>query len=172
MSTTAQRKDLSDPDTIHDFAVFVQDQVRLDFLYALTVADINATNPTLWNGWRASLMPQLYTATKRLLRAGTEQYVDRAEFIAENRRAALARLVERGSDRDSVQKAWRHISDDYFLRESTSDIVWHTEALLQHNLDTGPLILIGEFRTLLKEEGATQIFILSLIHISEPTRPY
>ncbi len=161
MSTTAQRKDLSDPDTIHDFAVFVQDQVRLDFLYALTVADINATNPTLWNGWRASLMHQLYTATKRLLRAGTEQYVDRAEFIAENHRAALARLVERGSDRDSVQKAWRYISDDYFLRESTSDIVWHTEALLQHNLDTGPLILIGEFRTLLKEEGATQIFIHS-----------
>lgn len=161
MSTTAQRKDLSDPDTIRDFVVLVQDQVRLDYLYALTVADINATNPTLWNGWRASLMHQLYIQTKRWLRAGTEQYVDRAEFIAENRRAALTRLIERGFAESRVREAWHHISDDYFLRESVTDIVWHTEALLQHDLETGPLILIGEFRTLLKEEGATQIFIHS-----------
>ena len=159
MSTTAQRKDLSDPEIIHEFAVFVQDQVRLDYLYALTVADINATNPTLWNGWRASLMHQLYIQTKRLLRAGTEHYVDKAEFIAENRRAALERLVEKGWAEADVGTAWQQISEDYFLRESVSDIVWHTEALLQHDLESGPLILIGEFRTLRTDEGATQIFI-------------
>ena len=48
------------------FAEQVGDQVRLDYLYALTVADINATNPTLWNSW-ASLMRQLYIETKRML---------------------------------------------------------------------------------------------------------
>ena len=159
MSTTAQRTDLSDPETIHDFAVFVQDQVRLDYLYALTVADINATNPTLWNGWRASLMHQLYTQTKRHLRAGTEHYVDKAEFIAENRRAALQRMSEKGWAEDAVLAAWQQIGEDYFLRESVSDIVWHTEALLEHDLASGPLILIGDFRTLRTDEGATQIFI-------------
>ncbi|MBP8186097.1 MAG: [protein-PII] uridylyltransferase, partial [Pseudomonas sp.] len=46
MSTTAQRKDLSDPQEIHNFAQLVGDQTRLDYLYVLTVADINATNPT------------------------------------------------------------------------------------------------------------------------------
>ena len=46
MSTTAQRKDLSDPQVINDFAAFVGDQTHLDYLYVLTVADINATNPT------------------------------------------------------------------------------------------------------------------------------
>ena len=53
MSTTAQRKDLSDPQVIYDFAQLMGNQTYLDYLYVLTVADINATNPTLWNSWRA-----------------------------------------------------------------------------------------------------------------------
>jgi [protein-PII] uridylyltransferase len=81
MSTTAQRKDLSDPQVIHDFAQHRRRRDPPDYLYVLTVADINATNPSLWNSWRASLLRQLYTETKRALRRGLENPVDREEQI-------------------------------------------------------------------------------------------
>ena len=76
MSATAQRKDISDPEVIIAFARLVSDQVHLDYLYTLTVADINATNPTLWNSWRASLLHSLYVQTKRALRRGLENPMD------------------------------------------------------------------------------------------------
>ncbi|HEY7886425.1 MAG TPA: [protein-PII] uridylyltransferase, partial [Cellvibrionaceae bacterium] len=59
MSAVSQKQDISDPEVIYNFALTVGDQMHLDYLYALTVADINATNPDLWNTWRASLMRQL-----------------------------------------------------------------------------------------------------------------
>ncbi len=101
MSTTAQRKDLSDPQVIYDFARTVGDQTRLDYLYVLTVADINATNPSLWNSWRATLLRQLYAETKRALRRGLENPVDREELIRQTQSAALDILVRGGIDPDA-----------------------------------------------------------------------
>src|SRR6202453_5340233 len=45
LSITSQKKDISDPDIIHDFARRVGDQAHLDYLYVLTVADVRGTNP-------------------------------------------------------------------------------------------------------------------------------
>ncbi len=50
MSSISQKKDISDPDTIGSFANIVLNTERLDYLYLLTVNDIKATNPALWNG--------------------------------------------------------------------------------------------------------------------------
>jgi [protein-PII] uridylyltransferase len=158
MSTTAQRKDLSDPQVIFDFARLVGDQTRLDYLYVLTVADINATNPTLWNSWRASLLRQLYTETKRALRRGLENPLDREEQIRLTQSAALDILVRGGTDPDDAEQLWSQLGDDYFLRHSANDVVWHTEAILQHPNDGNPLVLIKE-TTQREFEGGTQIFI-------------
>ncbi|WP_304639359.1 [protein-PII] uridylyltransferase [Pseudomonas sp.] len=158
MSTTAQRKDISDPLVIHDFAVRVNNQVRLDYLYVLTIADINATNPTLWNSWRASLLRQLYTETKRALRRGLDNPPNREEHIRQTQQAALDILVRSGIDEDDAETLWAELGDDYFLRHTASDVAWHTEAICQHPGRQEPLVLIKE--TAQREfEGATQIFI-------------
>lgn len=166
MSTTAQRKDISDPEVIREFALFVGDQVRLDYLYALTVADINATNPTLWNSWRASLMRQLYVETKKLLRHGLENYVDKSEYIAETQNNAIERLEEHGMSRERILSIWGTVDEDYFLRESVSDIVWHTLAIRDHDPASGPLILIQDDVSSRGEEGATNIFVYAGKHDS------
>jgi len=161
MSGTAQRKDISDPEVIREFALFVADQVRLDYLYALTVADINATNPTLWNGWRASLMRGLYLETKKQLRQGLENYVDRSEYIHENQEHAISRLAEHGLTLSEIMEAWGHVDEDYFVRESISDISWHTIGIHEHEDNNVPLVLIRNGSVTRRDEGATHIFIHS-----------
>ena len=158
MSVTAQKKDVSDPDVINEFAQRVGDVVHLDYLYALTVSDICATNPTLWNSWRASLLRQLYVLTKRALRRGLVNPIDKQEWIDETRRDALSALAQQGIGRDRVEPLWASLGEDYFLRESAHDIAWHTAALLQHPADGGPLVLIRENHSE-PFDGATQIFV-------------
>lgn len=158
MSSTAQRKDLSDPQVINDFAQLVGDEIYLNYLYILTVADINATNPSLWNSWRASLLRQLYTETKRALKRGLENPLDREEQIRHTQIAALDQLVRSGTDPDDAEILWSQLGDDYFLRHTSADIAWHTEAIIDHPGNNGPLILIKE-TTQRDFEGGTQIFI-------------
>ncbi|WP_278420302.1 [protein-PII] uridylyltransferase [Stutzerimonas kunmingensis] len=158
MSTTAQRKDLSDPQVINDFAQLVGDETHLDYLYVLTVADINATNPTLWNSWRASLLRQLYTETKRALKRGLENPLGREEQIRQTQRAALDDLVRQGTDPDDAEQLWAQLGDDYFLRHTATDVAWHTDAIIEHPANGGPLVLIKE-TTQREFEGGTQIFI-------------
>ncbi len=158
MSMTAQKKDINDPDVIHAFAQQVGDLVHLDYLYALTVADINATNPTLWNNWKASLLQQLYTRTKRALRRGLAKPIDKAEWIREKRNDALEQLRQAGADEAAALKLWEGLGDEYFMRENAADIAWHSQALIAHGDHEQPLVLLKE-TTEHQFLGATQIFI-------------
>ncbi|MCR8923966.1 [protein-PII] uridylyltransferase [Dasania sp. GY-MA-18] len=158
MSSVAQRKDISSPDVIRDFANVVGSQRRLDYLYALTVADINGTNPSLWNSWRASLLRQLYTETTGALRRGLENPADKHEWIEETQTSAMEKLLGLGFSEEKIHGLWSGVGEEYFLRESVEDIVWHTEAIAQSLNQNAPLILTKESGEL-DNEGATQIFI-------------
>lgn len=159
MSQVSQKQDISDPEVIHNFAIMVGDQLHLDYLYCLTVADINGTNKELWNTWRASLMRNLYLDTRRALRRGLENNVDKQDLIEETQQAAIRKLARKGLSQEQVLALWGDMGDDYFLRENFVDIAWHTQAIAART-DDKPLVLIK--KTSSKElAGATQIFIYS-----------
>lgn len=158
MSMTAQKKDVTDPDVINEFAQTVGDVLHLNYLYALTVADICATNPTLWNSWRASLLRQLYSQTKRALYRGLENPIDKQEWIIETRERAMVLLKDQGLAQPDIERIWDELGDDYFLRESAKDIAWHTAAIVQHRNHSEPLVLMRESHTE-PYEGAGQIFV-------------
>ena len=156
MSLTAQKKDISDPDVVKDFAEKLGDMEHLDYLYTLTVADINATNPKLWNSWRASLMRQLYTHARDIIRTGLGRPVDYQMLIEDTKFAASEMLVNDFSLAD-VEKVWQELGDEYFIKESADEIAWHTRAILEHADNPDPLVLMRAHRK--SAQDAVQIFI-------------
>lgn len=156
MSLTAQKKDISDPDVIKEFAEKLGDMEHLDYLYTLTVADINATNPKLWNTWRASLMRQLYTYSRDVIRSGLGRPVDYQMLIEDTKFTASEILVNEFS-LDAVERVWQELGDEYFLKESADEIAWHTRAILLHGDNSAPLVLLRAHRQ--SAQDAVQIFI-------------
>ncbi len=131
LSKTAQKNDIGDPDVINEFAALVGDQLHLDYLYVLTVADVRGTNPKLWNSWKASLFQDLYELTSRALRRGLENPIDREQLILETRDEARQLLSASGISGKRIDDAWRVFNDNYFLRHRTDEIVWHTKWLVE-----------------------------------------
>ena len=167
MSITAQKKDISDPEVVTLFADLIGNVTHLNHLYVLTVADMNATNPQLWNSWRATLIKQLYSQTRRILRADIDAPTNRQDMISATRAQALAMLDNVNNqhmNRDEVLRLWDDLGDEYFLREIAEDILWHTEAILNHppiglasNADSPPLVVLREHRELALD--AIQVFV-------------
>jgi [protein-PII] uridylyltransferase len=91
MSMTAQSRDLSDPKTIEDFARIVESPERLKMLHVLTVADIKAVGPGVWNGWKAQLLRTLFYETEPLI-AGGHSRLSREQRVEAARRELAAAL--------------------------------------------------------------------------------
>jgi len=91
MSDFSQRRDISDPQTARDFAEIVQSPERLRLLLILTVVDIRAVGPGVWNGWKGQLLRDLYYETEPILQGG-HSTVTRHERIASAKEALLLRL--------------------------------------------------------------------------------
>lgn len=132
MSVTAQRKDISDPDVVREFARQVGSMNMLNYLYLLTVADIRSTNPKLWNNWKDSLLKQLYHATKNVIRRGIDNAPDIDEIIKENRDAAFEEMSDLPFSAAQINSVCDRVPGNYFLRHHPLEIKWHVNAILSH----------------------------------------
>ena len=158
MSTTAQRKDISDPEIISEFAHFVGSLRYLNYLYLLTVADIRGTNPELWNSWKSNLLQQLYSSTELALKRGLDNPIDKQEII-EERMLEARQLMSHHNNSDSIDTAtidaiWQDCDENYFLQYSANEICWHTTSIAQHHSDDTLIELRRE-----AQRGSTEIFI-------------
>ena len=136
LSMTAQKKDISDPEVINEFAALVRDKTHLDYLYVLTVADVNGTSPKLWNSWKATLFRDLYELTARALRRGLENPIDRDLLISDAQEAARKLLRGSNTSPQDADRVWRLFTEDYFLRYRATEIAWHTEVLAESDTDS------------------------------------
>jgi [protein-PII] uridylyltransferase len=155
MSITAQRKDISDPDVVHEFAQKTGSIEYLRYLYLLTVADIRATNPELWSSWKDALLKELFLATYKTLQKGLKNPKAVADRLDENKVETRAELINHGLSEAVFEAFRKNVSDDYFLRFSADEIIWHIIAIATSNEADFPLVLLRPQTQL----GSAEVFI-------------
>ncbi len=136
MSDVAQKRDLNDPKTIRDFVETVQSPERLRLLLCLTVVDMRATGPNVWNNWKAQLLRELYHAAGDVMSGGqlTNARADRVEAANEGLRAALTDW----SDEDFDAHMERGYTG-YWLTFDTDTLAHHARMMREAEQDNLPL---------------------------------
>jgi [protein-PII] uridylyltransferase len=126
MSAVAQKRDLSDPDVIREFAAVVGTERRLVALYLLTVADIRGTSPKVWNAWKGKLLEDLFRLTRRVLRGASVGY----DQDVQAKQSEALRLLRLYALSDTAgERLWRELDVAYFLRHEPQEIAWQTRTL-------------------------------------------
>ena len=138
MSKTAFRYDLNDPQTISDFAAEVQSPERLKLLLVLTVADILAVGPEIWNGWKASLMRDLYSRSEAVLGGAAPSEVS-AVAAADAMQATRRPLAEWEDERFDAHAQLFYPS--YWTNFSTESHLHHARLAEQFNAGEKKLLI-------------------------------
>ena len=154
MSTTAQRKDISDPDIIKEFANTVAIQQRLDYLYLLTICDIRSTNPTLLTDWKNALLRELYKSTRSHLQQDETPNPTTKELLEEKKNSAARQLLLQEISREECETFWSEMNEEYLLQHSVDELVWHIEEIHQTPNDT-PIVRMKQDEKL----SSSQVFI-------------
>jgi len=113
LSATAFKRDLADWKTITDFVGVVQSIERLRLLSMLTIVDIRAVGPGVWNSWKRQLIAELYEAAEEQLRLGHVQH-GRENRVAAKKAAVIERLGQRA---DLVERLGSLLNDAYWIAE-------------------------------------------------------
>lgn len=126
MSDTAQRRDVSDPKTVRDFVELVQSPEMLRLLLILTVADIRAVGPGVWNGWKGQLLRELYYAAENMMTGG-DQVPSRSSRVAAAKEALEARLAD--FTPQQREKALTRHYDNYWLAFEEDELERHARVI-------------------------------------------
>jgi [protein-PII] uridylyltransferase len=156
MSSTAFKRDLADPKTIEDFGRQVQSPERLRLLLILTICDIRAVGPGIWNEWKRTLLRTLFEAAEERLRLGHKQH-GRSEIVHDRQKELALAL---GWKESAARAHARRLPDSYWLAEPLS---WQVANARQV---AGAEARIGEARpNVLAEEdeesGATRVSVFT-----------
>ena len=129
MSDYAQKRDVSDPRTVSDFARIVQSPERLRLLLVLTVADIRAVGPGVWNGWKGQLLRELYSATEAVFRGGRGS--DAAAALRRYQENAAYDARVRLAKADAGAEPWGDAMEDaYFTAFADDEVLTHARLAL------------------------------------------
>ena len=147
-------QDILQPEVVADFAREVKSQMRLDYLYALTVADINATNPTLWNGWRNHLMRRYETRrvwTRKNLWTGKKVFkrFKKVPWISSNPTCRTCRRL-------TFNRFGRTLAKIFFLRHDAEIVMSLSKRLLAHDDNSAAFVGLFLPQTGVADEGATR----------------
>jgi [protein-PII] uridylyltransferase len=154
MSDTAQKRDLGDPTTIAKFAESVTSLEKLRLLLALTVADIRAVGPGVWNDWKAQLLRDLYKLTEATLRGGRADEHSVRRVLAQG-----AEEARRLATKDSKASEWLGAMDDsYWLGFDESQHLWHADEVSKMVAEGKDFCI--SYR-IAKNRGATEILIIA-----------
>ena len=158
MSNTAQRRDLSDPRTAETFGAIVQTMDRLRLLLAVTVCDIRAVGPGVWNAWKGQLLRNLFWETEVTL-GGGHSAIDRKSRVSAAREA-LRKALPNWSDPEFEAYASRHYPA-YWLKVDLGRQIGH--ANLFHAMTAQVRSLTTEVSTDAKR-GVTELTVVAPDH--------
>ena len=130
MSDFAQKRDIADPRTVAQFTEIVGSVERLRLLLVLTVADIRAVGPGVWNNWKGQLLRDLYRLTEATLHGGRSDEDGVREHLAVLAADAKTQLLQDVGKLDWIEE-WLHSFDDaYWLNHDASALAWHAREVI------------------------------------------
>jgi [protein-PII] uridylyltransferase len=150
MSHLAQRRDLSDPKLILEFARLVGDRTKLRDLYLVTVADIRASSKEAWTDWKGRLLQDLFEKTSEFLETGADdprramELIDRR--IETRRQAATAELEKSGVSTDIIEQFFDAMPRRYLTAHTPSQIARHVRVMLDFTSETVMTTAVREMR--------------------------
>ena len=141
MSKVAFRYDLNDPKTISDFIEHVQSPERLKLLLILTVADIRAVGPDIWNGWKASLMRDLYWRAEAVIGGAAPAEVAHVAAGEAFYQLSETLKTEKGWREDQIEDYASQFYPSYWTSFTPSRLLKHASIMEHVSADKTPLFV-------------------------------